>query len=131
MPLVVVTINPVVILKGEDTIQQDSDLNRLTEMLQVIVAEELSTQEDEGGTLTPEEIEVRVRKRGPYDRGFPNLGIEVFANSNPGRKRNVQERSDRIAERVKRLSIVNSPHVCGNGTSFVWIFLGTAGFSSL
>lgn len=121
MPLVNVTYNPNAIL--------EQHLKPLGNCLRLKVAWAL-TCEDEGGSLTPDDIEVRFHAVGPHDINASDLMIEVFANDFPSRRRNIQDRAEAIAEAVREF------HNRGGGLrssdfggkNFVWVLLAPAGF---
>ena len=89
--------------------------------LPVIVAEALNAPEDDGGGLTPDDIEVWCRKASPNDVGDADLQIVVLANHFASREANLEERKDNILNAVKDIV-----HLGLHG--FVWVLLAPAAF---
>ena len=121
MPLVVVTRNPLVI--------PDESLPGLADVLRHAVAVCLNVDE-EGGSLTVDEIEVRFREPGPHDVNWLDLQIEVQANWFASRAANVEERAGFICEHVDDLweqAPIDVDLFTGK-RAFVWVCLMPAGF---
>jgi len=121
MPRVEVTRNRLLL--------NDREIGPLTRYLCGTVAECLSC---EGGELATDEIEVRVREPGPFDRNYSNLQIEIFADACPEREANRQERSDQIESDLRKFCLEGgmSPMLFDD-SSFVWLCLFPAGFTKL
>ena len=75
MPLVEVDYDP-------DFIAETA-LTTLSQRLPDIVAAHIATP---GTTLHRKEVEVRFRKRAPYDQNHPRLGIRIIANHTADRE---------------------------------------------
>ncbi len=121
MPLVVVTRNPQVI--------SDESLPGLAAVLRNAVAVCLAVEED-GGSLTDDEIEVRFREPGPHDVNSLDLQIEIQANWFASRAANIDERVVYICEHVED-RWGEAPHDVDLFTgkrAFVWVCLMPAGF---
>lgn len=121
MPLVVVTRNPQVI--------SDKSLPGLAATLRHAVAVCLAVDED-GGSLTVEEVEVRFREPGPHDVNCLDLQIEVQANWFASRAANIEERATYICEHVQDLweEAPDDVNFFTGKRAFVWVSLAVAGF---
>lgn len=118
MPLVSVVI-------GKKPIFAEENLRRLGELIQAIVATEL-TCEDPEGQLTPSDIEVSFRYRNSQrDVGGEKYDIQVtvFANDFPSRKANLSARCEEIKHRLA--GCFGTDFTRG----FVWVLLAPAAFA--
>ena len=118
MPLVVVTRNPQFV--------RDEALRALAHLLQVAVSTHLHVKE-EGGDLTPEEVEVRFRESGPHDVNSLDFQVEVIANWFASRFARIDERAVLIANQIMDSDILPE-HLFNSKRAFVWIILADAGF---
>lgn len=123
MPLVIVT------RKKEKV--SDKDVERLGPILQSVVAEAL-TCDEEDGRLTEKEIEVRFREPSSFDRNVSDLSVEVFANDFPSRRANLQRRTEQISNQLRIRGRLD-PTLCTGAYAgnFVWVLLAPAGFAFL
>lgn len=128
MPLVIVTTNPLVITGAMCA--------KLGPDLQVHIADALNVSDEPDAGLTPSDIEVRFRTPGPLDVGYPDLGLDVFANDYPARRANIQRRTEMIANAL-RFKCTNytggylPPCAFDKESNFVWVMLVPAGFAKL
>ncbi|MBI2984730.1 MAG: hypothetical protein HYY50_03850 [Candidatus Kerfeldbacteria bacterium] len=110
MPLVVVNRNPERV--------SDENIRNLVLALTAVAAEQLSSDEM---ALGPGDIEIWVQDFGPLDVHTKDLEIIIWAHDFPSRRANLDERTARIAARVKELAGADI-------SGFVWILLQPTGF---
>jgi len=123
MPLAIVTRDPALI--------SDKVARRLGPIIQTAVADALDVVDDQNARLNPNEVEVRFRDIGPLDVNASPFSVDVFANDYPGRRKNLQQRTEMIAQALKvdaELFEGSLPLSVFGNTCFVWIILGPAGF---
>lgn len=127
MPLTVVTARPGLL--------SEKAWDSISAYLQILIARSLNAPDDEGGKLTPDDIEIRYREIGPRDRNAAPFMVEVYANEFPSRKENLTERTLLIAAGIRTHPDVPS-EVIGKDKpayerGFVWVQLAPAGFEML
>ncbi len=98
----------------------DNAVEALVAAIPVALAEAFDC-EDEGGDLTPNDIEVEVSTVGPKDRNDYDVCITVFANDFPSRKANHDERRQRMQDALAQ-------HVPADMTGYLWTLLAPASF---
>ena len=113
MPLVIVN-------KGERWIPEEY-FNRLISRLPEIVAGALTCENPEGH-LTPNDIEVWVRKFDQRDTRSDKLQILVFASLYPEREANLNDRQKAITDPIKEM--FRSLNIHG----WVWVRLAPSSF---
>lgn len=117
MPLVTLTRDPKVI--------SDQVVRKLRFDLQRYVANLL--QCEGGGELTADDIEIRVREPGPLDFNFVAFQVEVTASDLPDRRRNIQDRTQSLANLIADHPAMPKG-VVNTSSAFVWVMLVQAGF---
>lgn len=95
-------------------------LLRLRDNLRKICAQELSTQKIQ---LKEDDIQLNFEEGHPFNIG-KDLQIAVSANNFPERADDIQERADRIAEKIKPLLISSNGETIHG---FVYPLLGEGG----
>lgn len=112
MPLVEVDRDPKVVT--------DEILKPLVDGLPEMVASTL-TCDDADGHLTPEDIKIRVRDFGPYDKHHYDVEVIILANFYPQRGKTLELRRRVICNEVKYL-LRSKVH------GFVWVNLTDGSF---
>jgi hypothetical protein len=119
---------PTIRLKRDPDLMPDSVLEPLLEKLPGIVASALHVEGNRHGRLQPDDIDIEVSDHGRLDVNCQTLQILILANDYPERAANINERTKEIADAV-RFELRMFRDVLGiAGRSFVWVFLGRAGF---
>jgi len=115
MPLVEMKIIPAIIdVRAREYI---------IDILPDVVSKALDTPEDQGGELTPDDIEVQVVELSGQGVNIKPLSFIIHSNFFPARARNLDERRKEIMDDIKdRLP----PGIKG----YVWVFLNHASFQS-
>ncbi|NIT04470.1 hypothetical protein GTO10_06245 [Candidatus Saccharibacteria bacterium] len=85
------------------------------------VADALSVEEEDG-QLTSDDIEVRVRAKGPHDVTAYHVEITVWAKHYPTREAKLDWATARIAAELDK-------QIIGGVRGFVYILLSPAGFA--
>ena len=124
MPLVEVDYDP-------DFIAETA-LTTLSQRLPDIVAEHVPTH---GAKLNRKEVEVRFRKRAPYDQNHPRLGIRIIANHTSDREARLDSIWTAVCRDVASKTGIDLPLEKGGRTRplfaegcYVWIMLMPAKF---
>jgi hypothetical protein len=108
----------------------DQECRALGEHLQQVIAQALDAPDDEGGRLTPEEIEVRFQIVSPRTINPSPFALEILANDYPSRKANLDYRVSRIARELRAFPTIPQSVIDDKG-GFVWVLLGAGGFEKL
>lgn len=122
MPLVIVTTTP-----GLISPEQEKELGiHLTK----VIASALHAPNDEGGELSPDEVEVRFENVSPRTINPSPFSIEVYAFDYPSRKENLGYRVSRITRELRGHVAVPDSVIDGKG-GFVEIVLGAGVWEKL
>ncbi|MEO5646428.1 MAG: hypothetical protein ABIO57_01490 [Candidatus Paceibacterota bacterium] len=101
----------------------------LAAALQTIVAEALNVPGDEHGEITKNDIVVRFVAHNPFDIGVMNFEIDIVTVDIPARRKNLQERTEAIANKVRALTKDKDDGPTGTH-GYVWIILTQSGFKT-
>lgn len=110
---------PLAILRHSKRVPE-SVVDTLKDMIQFRLAQRFDC-EDEGGDLTPGDIEVWVSEIGPKDRNEYDICITVLANDFPGRRVNLDERHQKLLADL-------GEYVPRDLSGYVWVMLCPASF---
>ncbi len=122
---------PLVTIKYDSNIVSKKILKYLTKILPDIVARALHVKERTDGYLTPEDIEVEVKKHGKFDVNTLALQITIVANDYPQRKKNLEDRTTSIINDLLRHPIIKDNSFISKKQAFVWVLLCPGGFKML
>lgn len=127
---------PLVVVQYKSGRLKEDILQKLAEGLPKIVAKALHVEENPAAHLTPNDVEVWVRKSGKLDVNTKDLEIIIWAKSYPERLQNLEERKDAIVRSIRaafwgRQIIDRDLDLSSFSGGYVWVLLQPAAYGKL
>ena len=118
---------PVVHLRYRPESIPESVIKNLLKVLPKIIANELDVRKNKSARLKADDIEISVFPAQPLDINIKSLEIMIWAHGYPERLKNIEERKDKIAARVRSFLLDYDVIIGG----WVWILLPPTAFGRI